>query len=309
MKRLVGLVLVAACGSVNTPAHLDAAGPDDAAVEDSSVDSPPPRCDPSKPFGKPAVVVELNSPSDDVQAFLMPDELEVWLTSTRPGGPGNSDIWRATRASTTEPFGAPSLVAGLNSIDIDAHPSLTADGLAIYIEHNANANSSVKIWRAARTSTSVGFGTPTEVTQLSSTATDYNPSILPDESAIYFASNRGGANADIYRSARMGGGAFGPPVLASGTNLNTTAAEENPTVTPDELNIYFSSSRIGSDRIDIWWASRPSTVQAFGEPVNVTEVNQATNDWPAWISADNCVLYFYRDIPEKYDLWVATRGM
>lgn len=50
---------------------------------------------------------ELNTPSLEGCPIQSPDGLSLYLASNRPGGKGGLDIWMATRASTSAPWGAP----------------------------------------------------------------------------------------------------------------------------------------------------------------------------------------------------------
>ena len=50
---------------------------------------------------------ELNTPSLDGCPIQSPDGLSLYIASNRPGGKGGLDIWMASRASSTAPWGAP----------------------------------------------------------------------------------------------------------------------------------------------------------------------------------------------------------
>lgn len=50
---------------------------------------------------------ELNTPALDGCPIQSPDGLSLYMASNRPGGKGGLDIWVATRASTSAPWGAP----------------------------------------------------------------------------------------------------------------------------------------------------------------------------------------------------------
>ena len=51
----------------------------------------------SAPFGNLARVTELNSDYIDYPNWISPDGCKIYITTTRPGGPGSQDIWEATR--------------------------------------------------------------------------------------------------------------------------------------------------------------------------------------------------------------------
>ena len=62
-------------------------------------------------------------------------------------------------------------------------------------------------------------------------------------------------------------------------DLNTTAAEGCPILSPDGRSLYMASNRTGSRGLDIWVAHREDTDEPFGAPVNLQEINSAANDF------------------------------
>jgi hypothetical protein len=298
------LLTCAACGDVKDPNKLPDApmqqdgpaddGPD---IDAPDIDAPPPRCDPSKPFGTPSPLSELNLGGDDLNPHLSADERTITFASIRAGGLGQTDAYIATRASPTGTFGTPMAIPGVNTTTVDNRPMITGDGLRIYFETNltgqtADWNNAV----ATRNSTSANFSAWTAIPQINSTTTDSAPFILPNDSAIYFMSTRGtGGAQELWRSAHQGGN-WTTPALVAGTNLNE-ASLDYPMLTPDELVLYVSSSRAGgAGGRDIWMATRTSTAMPFGDPVNIAALNTASPESTGWISPDNCVIYFTRNI-------------
>jgi Tol biopolymer transport system component len=71
-----------------------------------------------------------------------------------------------------------------------------------------------------------------------------------------------------------------------------TFKEENPTLTADGLEVYFTSNReggTGSD--DVWMARRSRTQDAFGAPVEVASVNTEKSESSPAISPDGKLLW------------------
>ena len=307
----IGFV-VSGCGDVVN--HLADAPPvdDSKPIDGSSIDAPPPRCDPAKAFGSPVSITELNSVGDDSGLALSGDELTAVFASSRAGGVGGSDLYVSQRATRTAPWGAPSLLAGVNTTAQEGRPSLSADGLTLYAEFLLNANSTYDIVRATRASTANAFGAHAVVAGLNGAANDSQPWVLPDNSAVYFSSTRGvNGDADLY-VASGAAGSFGAPTLVTGTSLQTTGTEGYPVVTQDQLNLYFRSDRPGGGGFDIWFATRTSVAAGFGAPVNVSLLNTGVAESPTWVSADNCVLYFMRNIgtvASNTDLYVTTKPL
>ncbi len=268
------------------------------------------RCNPSSAFGAAVALSTLNTGSNEEVAFLSPDELTLYFSSTRSGGVGNYDIYVATRANTMSGFSGVGLVAS-NTAGVERDPGVSGDGLFLYASTYNGTDFDISI--ASRANTLAPFGALAVAGGVNGTSHDDDPYPLPDHSAVYFASSRGGT-MDLYRSARVGV-TLQAPTAVVGSNLNTTAAESAPTVSLDELTLFFSSDRSGGvGNGDIWMATRASTSVGFGAPVNLSSVNTGDNDIPSWISADGCVLYITRLIradggPLVYALFYATRGM
>lgn len=313
-RALAFTLLAAACGGVSS--SPDAATPPDALVDSgwphddgptppdaAEPDAPPARCSPTARFGTPVPLSPLNSTAAEGPVYLTADERTAYFASNRAGGAGGYDIYVATRATPTAAFSTPSLLNGVNTADTESRPVLTADGLTLYAEVK-RGSAPYHLERATRASTSASFSALTPVTALNSAVNDVAPYVLPDHRAIYFVSGRGG-DAAIYRS-EGNAGTWGAPVLATGTNLQSPQGEDYPALTDDELTIVFTSGRPGgTGGSDLYLAKRTSLAVGFDAPVELTEINTASDEQPGWISPDGCVFYFSR----AADLFVTTRGL
>lgn len=264
----------------------------DGSVEPSD-DAPPDtpaaiRCDPAKPFGPPLPIIELNTTAAESHATLTADELTVYFTSTRPGGPGNMDIYRARRPVRDAPWEPPELVEGINTSGHESRPAIRDDGLTLYAETNAISPNAWSISAATRPDPAVSFGplVRDEILNLP-TAGAVAPSLLPDSTWIYFA-----RSGDLYR-ATWTGVRWGAVTLVEG--VNSPESEDYPLISPDHRTLYFSSRRPGgAGDHDVWIAKRASATEAFGAPVPFLEINTAAGDFPAWVSNDDCELWFTR---------------
>jgi len=84
------------------------------------------------PFGNP-IVIDVGGGSNADPA-LSDDERILIFASSRSGA---GDIYYATRASASGPFGAPTLVPTINdSNDADGDPTLSSDGCTLYFASN-----------------------------------------------------------------------------------------------------------------------------------------------------------------------------
>ena len=293
----LGLSWIGACGEVQE-LNLDAAATSNA----------PLRCNPAASFGAATALTSLNTTADDERADLSSDELTLYFSSSRPGGVGGFDIYKATRTSITAAFGNITPVAGMNTTVDERGPRVTADGLSMLVYSRVPGATAQHIMQATRTTAALPFSGLQVIAKVDGTTDDVDPYLLQNGNVIYFTSNRGG-NYGLYRSSKTGG-AFSIPTLVSGVNLDTASIENSPVVTPDELTLYFSSDRPGgSGSLDIYVVTRPTTADGFGAPTALTSLNTASVDTPSWISPDGCALYFSRAEPNLgFQLYVAMRG-
>jgi len=302
---LAGLALPSAgCGSVANEPQRDAAvePPADAALPDSTV---APRCDPTKSFGQPTPVPNINSTARDQGAQLV-DDLTLYFGSDRSGSAG---LYVATRSSPTSPFSTPVALSAINMTGAASGPALTGDGLTMYYAV-ASAQTLGDIYVTARADKGAMFPAGTPVTQVNSPTEDLDPFITADGAALYFDSARGTTALHLYTAVRRTDGSFDVPQAL--TNLNTNAVDGHPVVSRDGLTIYWSSTRTDGGAqggTDMWMATRPSTADTFVTPTRVPALSSISNESVSWIAPDGCVAYLQSDRTGSADIWVAVRPM
>lgn len=108
-------------------------------------------------FSAPAVVAEINTTASDVMPTIRADGLELYLTSTRTGALGSSDIWRSTRATTAEPWSAPMHVEGpVNSTAGEQRGHTFGDATELYFfSGRPGGVGGTDLYRATRTRTTL----------------------------------------------------------------------------------------------------------------------------------------------------------
>ena len=102
----------------------------------------------------------------------------------------------------------------------------------------------------------------------------------------------------------LGGGSakadftFGEPTNL-GATVNSSAREQQPSISDDGLSLCFKSLRPGGyGDWDLWMTTRPMTTAAWAEPVNLgPAVNTSYRDSDPSISADSLCLFFHSDRP------------
>jgi hypothetical protein len=301
----------------------DAGGDQDGAATDGGArDSAPAdaaRCTPDASWGTPQIVSELNENSSrNLGAALSDDELTVYFSSNRlrDGGVGayaGFDVFSATRATYTGTF------AGIQRLPVsdpsasvpELFASQTSTGLRLYFDTYRTGRG---VWVSTRPGITSDYITASPIDVINGGGGENGtPHVLPDESAVYFSTSRGGAGFDIYRAPIVGGIVGSPAPVGGGVNV-TSVNELNIAVTPDDLTIYFGSARdnTGYD-FDIWVATRPNKSVTFS---NLTKLPPAINDrsggttanFPTHVTADNCILYFGRQVAGVEQIWRVQRN-
>jgi Tol biopolymer transport system component len=289
------LVLTAGCGNVAANHPPDASA-------DASIDTDSRRCDPTKPFADVRAVEGVNSVDGDEYPSMSPDELTMYFASNRasPGTP-DFDIYVAQRTDRDAAFGAPVRLTAVSSGSDDRAPSISADGLTLFLHSSRNSADSYDLFAATRASLATGFSTPVALgADINTTAIEEGPAITSDGGALYF--ERTTTSTSLLR-ASLGATGFASPVA-----LPELGDASSPAISSDELTIYFASDRGGN--LDIWTATRTSTASPFGAPSHVDELASSSQDFPTWISPDGCRMYFWSGRSSSdFDIWQATRPM
>jgi hypothetical protein len=160
------------------------------------------------------------------------------------------------------------------------------------------------------------FGEPTNLgATVNSLTDDYFPNISADGLTLYLQSRRSGSYGpyDLWVTTRRTTNDQWSEPVNLGPTVNSSAANGGPSVSADELSLYFHSGgqRGGSGGADLWITTRPTTNDPWGEPVNLgPTVNSTASDVCPRISHDGLSLFFESDRPGGYggrDLWVTTR--
>jgi hypothetical protein len=101
---------------------------------------------------------------------------------------------------------------------------------------------------------------------------------------------------------------FQPPQIVP--ELVSTSRTDNPTLTGDLLEIYFTTDRVSGNG-DVWFATRASAADPFGTPAPVSAVNGSSFETSSAISTDGLALWFGSDRTGGaggVDVWVSQRA-
>jgi Tol biopolymer transport system component len=304
MRSLAALALaVVGCGRWGFADHDGGRGSDGAGGESiASIDADVL----GQRFTTIVPLTEVNDPvADEDDPSLTADLLEIYFDSDRPAtGAAMGDVWVAKRASATDAFGAPQLVAELASPSDDTTPEVSADGLTIFFSSDRANAGDRDIWTSTRPDRSSPWATPTRVAELSTAQTDDSPELLPD--GLHMVMSQGpGMNLDLMLTTRASvASPWSTPVPLPGLS-NPGYDESQQWAAPGLTVIYFVTDTPPSESEDIWLATRPDTQSAF-TITRVGELASPVIDVDPWLTPDLGTMYFASRRNGTMDIFVAT---
>ncbi len=267
---------------------------------------------------------DVNTPSIDGCPIQSPDGLSLYLASNRPGGKGGLDVWMATRASTSAPWGAPQNLGepvnsaaddfcptpvgtrGLFFVSREALPGACGQG-DIYFTHRSAAGA----WAEPERLLCTPAGPNSALDEQGPSWANVSDT-LRGKKMLYFSrsSVTPSVAGEIFMSTRQAGARFGTATAVTELN-DTTANDIQPNVRADGLEVVFSSNRSGTlGGQDVWAATRSTLDAPWSAPVNLgAVVNTGAAETRPSLSRDGNQLLFGRAPgPEGgSDIYVSTR--
>lgn len=200
-------------------------------------------------WSKPEVAPFSGRYSDAAPSFS-PDGQTFFFLSTRPldgKGPEREDteIWQ--RRKTAQGWSEPEPIAALSSETDEWLPTATASGTLYFCSSRPGGKGGTDVWRSRRVN-----GEYTEPENLgepvNTPGNETEPYVAPDESYLILAAGRpqGRGSYDLYVSFHCGDRWTEPVPL--GAEVNSTAWDFAPRVTPDGRYLFFSSNRSAFER-------------------------------------------------------------
>lgn len=166
------------------------------------------RAAPGMPWGPWSFVTEVNSTGSDAAPSLTDDGLEIYFLTTGHGAPfaPNNAIYRATRTSTSAPFGTPTVVAELLNPNTHRDANVSGDGLSIIYTEFVSPR--MRVYQARRLNRSSPFGTPVELLEFANVGTSqgvFSVSPSRSENELLLAANFGTAGSQEIMTSRFDG--------------------------------------------------------------------------------------------------------
>ena len=175
---------------------------------------------------------------------------------------------------------------------------LTADGLEMYgISFRPEAIGGCDIWVSKRASIDAPWPAPQHLgPAVNEPNGAHAPGLSADGLELYFSSQRadGYGNHDLYVSTRASRNDPWGKAVNLGPKVNGPSHEAIPTLSPDDLELYFTSDRPGGyGGFDIYVTKRATKKDPWGVPQNLGPVvNSAYDDCGPCLSTDGLLLVF-----------------
>jgi Tol biopolymer transport system component len=200
-------------------------------------------------------------------------------------------------------------------------PCSSPDGLELYFNHGPT-EATVDIWVWRRTTPDSPWGPPSNLgPMVNSPGGDAPGSMSADGLSLYLFSDRSGGfgSYDIWVTTRPTvQDDWGVPTNL-GPVVNSGFRDQDPIISPDGLELYFTSDRPGGfGGRDLWVTKRATVSDAWGTPTNLgAAVNSPADEWYSAISPDGRLLILTSNRPGGcasggdlglYDLYLARRA-
>jgi len=202
-------------------------------------------------------------------------------------------------------------VSEINTPYHDKAPFPSFDGLTLYFTRQSTPESRyTRIYQATRSIPEGPFTSVEQISTLNSAYghTDY-PWVSRDNLRMYYYTqdSRDWKCRLISTQRASTSDPWLPGVEV--VELNALGDVFNPSLTPDELTIFFGGDRLagGLGGYDLWMATRPDTHSPFDNVTNLIELNSAAWDFHPAISPDALTIYFGSRRNGISQLFTATR--
>ncbi|MHC4581294.1 MAG: LamG-like jellyroll fold domain-containing protein [Planctomycetota bacterium] len=229
----------------------------------------------------------VNSSFSESSPNISADGLTLYFTdwpSPRPGGVGGVDIWGTTRPTNEDEWGVPmNLGPTVNTGARDGGPSISADGLALFLYSNRSAGyGSNDIWVARRETIHDPWGTPVNLGPTVNTSSgECCPNISADGLSLFHGSRRPGGygDNDLWVTTRATVSDPWGPSVNLGPTVNSSAGEDDASIWADGL-IFTSNRPGGVGSYDLWQVSIAPIVDFNGDGiVDCADICMMTEHW------------------------------
>jgi len=221
----------------------------------------------------------VNTAANETDPSITSDRLTLYFIRTVAG---NGEIFVATRASVTDPFGTATTVAALNSTSAEQSPEISSDGQTIIFTSNRGGNFDVY--------TSVLLGAtwtpPLVASELSTSQIENDVAVSPDQLTALVSRGPTGARK-LYQATRASVLAmFGTPVEL--TDISAIPDASAPSLTNSAATVYFHAGGVR----DLFVTQKSGT--SYPTPSPIAELNTTGRDASPFVLQSDDYLLFER---------------
>ena len=274
--RLVLALVLCGCGRLAFDASIDAA-PDTGTPDGPCV---------LGAFSPPATIAgPIQSAADDWFPTPTLGERELYFYRYIGAG-GDGEVVRAVRSDTSAAWGPATRVVELQSAIDETSVALSEDSLVLVLTRSA---ATTNMFEATRSAPGGTFSTPVRIMLFTAQRDDLSPWLSSDGLRMTFGTRQTGV-VDLYETTRPTRTTpWAPPVFLP--TLASSNHDDNPTLSEDGLEIFFSSDRTGSANYDVYRSTRAALGQPFDAPQVVPELSSAGDDIGTRLSRDGRRMY------------------
>jgi Tol biopolymer transport system component len=248
-------------------------------------------------FATPRVVDELG-PGSRANTSLSRDGLTLYFVQS-------NDLWFATRRARDLPWENATQLTTLDTSSSEQRLSTSGDGtIGVFA---SDRGGTLDLWYATRTAPGDAFGSATQGPVAAANVPPgrkLDPELTADGLHLYFAPFNSPMQSIMLATRTTTLDPFGPPVAVS--ELSITSAIGDPSVSPDELVIAFSSGLTMPEN-DLFYSVRGTTTDKFGTPTPIDDLDlPGVDEHDITLASDGCELYFNSDRSGTLRLYVAT---
>ncbi len=237
------------------------------------------------PFRGIQPVTSLMSASDDDDPTFTANGLELYFNTNR----GNARMWRATRSSVMDPWGAPGAVSELEYDGSESNGVVSPSGGTFWVMVDDGGKT---IFVSRRTNGM--WSTPTFDSQQVDAQFGFVGAVDAAERRMVYATG------DLHEATRpTANDDWSPPSLIMALG---NSDKEAPWMSPDGLHLYWAAS--GS----IYHASRTSVDGAFDTPTTLPELEVAGYLSDPWLTPDQSYIMFAVGLTDR-QIYEARRTM
>jgi hypothetical protein len=261
-----------------------------------------PACSTFGPWSAPVPIPNVNSTLQDAGPALSADLTELYFHSNRDSVDFN--VYVARRASRNDDFGVPQPVAALSSPNDEENPTLSSDGLTMYLTLKAALT---KLYKATRSTTADEFGAPINLTELNFIDV-HGPTLGSHGDELFFSTGSNG-NEQMQRAVLGPGGTWS--LVGAVTELSVLGNAGYPSLGAGDTALAFEGSQTVGGPTYVYGATRQSdgTFTAIA-PIDEINAGGTGDENDPEISRDGTTMVFSSGRPGSLDLdlYMSTRG-